>query len=190
MLSKTATSIIFWVFGLAQAGIEPQYRRPLANALLFSLLRIFHTNINWWTFTGVWVTASLLKSPGLFSVFWLILTVLSFGWSPLVFLFLILQFPWWLYLTHWLQLVPPSPSRSIVCLFFFQFPNNVQVLIFVFALLQFFSVVCRHGKVHNSASSLFFVDSHKVWSSGWDYVIRLYLKVPGNFVRLVIQDRF
>ena len=27
-------------------------------------------------FTGVWVTASLLKSPGLFSVFWLFSTVL------------------------------------------------------------------------------------------------------------------
>ena len=24
---------------------------------------------NWWSFTGVWVTASLLRSPGLFSVF-------------------------------------------------------------------------------------------------------------------------
>ena len=32
--------------------------------------RIFHINVSWWSFTGVWVTASLLKSPGLFSVFW------------------------------------------------------------------------------------------------------------------------
>ena len=32
--------------------------------------RVFHISINWWFFTGVWVTASLLKSPGLFSVFW------------------------------------------------------------------------------------------------------------------------
>ena len=33
--------------------------------------------------TGVWVTASLFKCPGLFSVFWLILMLLS-GWSELV----------------------------------------------------------------------------------------------------------
>ena len=30
----------------------------------------FHITVSWWCFTGVWVTASLLKSPGLFSVFW------------------------------------------------------------------------------------------------------------------------
>ena len=33
-------------------------------------LRIFHINFSWLFFPGVWVTASLLKSPGLFSVFW------------------------------------------------------------------------------------------------------------------------
>ena len=32
--------------------------------------RVFHISTSWWFFTGVWVTASLLKSPGLFSVFW------------------------------------------------------------------------------------------------------------------------
>ena len=32
-------------------------------------LRVFHFSVSWWSFTGVWVTASLLKSPGLFSVF-------------------------------------------------------------------------------------------------------------------------
>ena len=32
--------------------------------------RVFHISISWWFFTGVWVTASLLKSPGLISVFW------------------------------------------------------------------------------------------------------------------------
>ena len=32
-------------------------------------LRVFPTSINWWFFIGVWVTTSLVKSPGLFSVF-------------------------------------------------------------------------------------------------------------------------
>ena len=32
--------------------------------------RVFHISFSWWIFTGVWVIASLLKSPGLFSVYW------------------------------------------------------------------------------------------------------------------------
>ena len=36
------------------------------------LLRIFHITISWWFFTGVWVTASFLMSPELFSVFWVV----------------------------------------------------------------------------------------------------------------------
>ena len=36
----------------------------------YLLIRIFYISDIWWFFTGVWVTASLLKSPGLFSVFW------------------------------------------------------------------------------------------------------------------------
>ena len=54
------------------------------------------------------MTANLLKFPGLLSVFWPILTELSFGWSPLAFLFPILPVP----------LVSPPLSSSIV---FFSF---------------------------------------------------------------------
>ena len=32
--------------------------------------RVFHIIVSWWSFTKVWVTASLPKSSGLFSVFW------------------------------------------------------------------------------------------------------------------------
>ena len=39
----------------------------------FILLGVFHTSISWWFLTGVGVTASLLKSPGLFLIFWPIL---------------------------------------------------------------------------------------------------------------------
>ena len=35
----------------------------------FFLIRVFYISISWWSFTGVWVTASLLKCPGHFSVF-------------------------------------------------------------------------------------------------------------------------
>ena len=36
----------------------------------YLLIRVFHISVSWGSSTGVWVTASLLKSPGLFSIFW------------------------------------------------------------------------------------------------------------------------
>ena len=51
----------------------------LFHHIIYKLLhyswRIFLTSVSWWAFSGVWVTASRLKSPGLFSVFWLIFTM-------------------------------------------------------------------------------------------------------------------
>ena len=53
------------------------------RSFLLLFIACFHTNVCWWSFTRVWVSASLLKSPGLFSVFWLILKMLLSGWFPL-----------------------------------------------------------------------------------------------------------
>ena len=50
----------------------------------YSLIRTFYISVSRWFFTGVWVTASLLKFPGLFLVFWPFSIMLSFGCSPLV----------------------------------------------------------------------------------------------------------
>ena len=36
----------------------------------YSPLRFFQLSVSWWLFTGFRWTASLLKSPGLFSIFW------------------------------------------------------------------------------------------------------------------------
>ena len=47
-------------------------------------LKVFHISVSWRFFTGASVTASLLKPPRLFSVFWPFSIMLSFGWSPLV----------------------------------------------------------------------------------------------------------
>ena len=38
---------------------------------------------------------------------------------------------------------------------FFQFPNKVKLLIFLFVFFQFYSVVSQDSKVHNPTSSLF-----------------------------------
>ena len=42
----------------------------------FTPLRVFHFSVSWLSFTEVWVIASFLMSPGLFSVFWPILIML------------------------------------------------------------------------------------------------------------------
>ena len=49
------------------------------NIIIILPIRVFHISISWWFFTGVWVTASLLKSPGLVSGSWPSLAMLSFG---------------------------------------------------------------------------------------------------------------
>ena len=59
------------------------YHRHL-HYYYYSLIRAFHISVSRWFFTGVWVTTSFLKSPGLFLVFWSFSIMLSFGWSPLV----------------------------------------------------------------------------------------------------------
>ena len=83
----------------------------------FTVLRVFHASVSGLFFTRVWVTASLLKSPGLFSVFWPILVMLKSRWSLLVHWFLSRLVPlsifWELFLVHQLQLVSPLPPCSI-----------------------------------------------------------------------------
>ena len=64
---------------------------------------------------------------------------------------------------------------------FFQFSSKVEVLISLFTFFQFYSLVSWDSNVDNFADFLFFffvVDYYKVWSSGWDKVIRLYIRVP------------
>ena len=46
---------------------------------------------------------------------------------------------------------------------FFQFPNKVEVFILLFTIFQFYFVVSRNSKVHNFASSLFFLVGLVVW---------------------------
>ena len=44
--------------------------RIIIIIIIIYFLRVFHFSFSWWIFTGVWMTASLLRSSGLFSVFW------------------------------------------------------------------------------------------------------------------------
>ena len=71
---------------------------------------------------------------------------------------------------------------------FFQLSSKVLVLISLFAFFQLYSVVSRDSQVHYPASSFIIfvvvvvVDYLTVWSSGQDYVIPLYLKIPKKVV--------
>ena len=58
-------------------------KRSWSYYYYYSLIRVFHISVSWWYFTEDWVTASLLKSPGVFSVFWPFSIMLLFGWSSL-----------------------------------------------------------------------------------------------------------
>ena len=66
----------FWVVYIVCVHMIKFKLNLVLMVLLLRIWEFFHTNR--WFLTGVWVTASLLKSPGLFSVFWLISTMLLF----------------------------------------------------------------------------------------------------------------
>ena len=55
--------LIIW---LIVSSLSPHYYYYYYYYYYYLLIRVFH--ISWWFFTGVWVTASVLKSPGLFTV--------------------------------------------------------------------------------------------------------------------------
>ena len=120
--------------------------------LLLLLIRVFHS-VSWWSFTGEWLTASLLKSPGLFSVFWPFSIMLLLGWSQLG-----RQLP---NLPGPLVTVPKAPiTIGIIVTFIFHcFFNSLarsRVLISLFTFFQFYSVVSWNSKVDNFADLFFF----------------------------------
>ena len=164
-------------------------------SLLFIYFFDFHSLVHytvssiiftpWKFFTEVWVT-SLFKSPGLFSVFWLISKMQLVRWSP------------------------PPPSRYFQVLqslyqsfgdctkssnynwynrhfhmpqFFFNSLARSKYLSFFSHSFNF--TLWSVGTAKSTIPRALFFDYYNVWSSGWDLVIRLYLKIPEEFVRLI-----
>ena len=114
----------------------------------FTHLRVFHTSVSWWFSIGVWVRTSLLKSLGLYLVFWPISTVL------MVLLFPSPLFPvlilWWVYecaISNWYHFYCHVP---------FFFSSKVEVHISLFAFLEFYPAINWCGKIHYLAGSLFY----------------------------------
>ena len=86
--------------------------------------------------SGVWMTASLLKFPGLFSVFW---PILLSGWSQFFLCFpvspVLSLSPWELFKVHQLLLVSLSPSYSTAFLVLWQGPSICQCFHFLLFFL-------------------------------------------------------
>ena len=123
----------------------------------FHSLRVFHISVSWGSFTGVWETTNLLKSPELYSVFCPFSAMLYFDDLHSSSYFQVLH-PF----TNPLVTVPRAPvTIGIISFifhsFFFQFSCKVEELILLFAFFQLYSVVNRDSKVHNSASSFLFL---------------------------------
>ena len=80
-------SIIALIWLVLMALFYVAIRKDSVSIIRFPFIiiitRAFHINVSRWFLSGVWVTASLLKSPGLL-VFWPFSIMLSFGWSLLV----------------------------------------------------------------------------------------------------------
>ena len=130
-------------------------------------MRVFHISNSWWSFTGIWDRASLLKSPRLFSVFWLISITQLFSWSPLVPLFpsppILVQILWWLYQEPQLQLVSPL----LLCSTLFSNPLKGPC---TYSSFKFLSILlCPLGQQSPQFCKFSFfliVNYYKVWSSG------------------------
>ena len=81
---STILQIHFLLLIIMRSGLLAGIRWSvlLLLLLLFTYLLtpwVFHINVTRWFSTGVWMTASFLKSSGLLSVVWAFSTVLSFG---------------------------------------------------------------------------------------------------------------
>ena len=135
----------------------------------YQYFRIFHISVSWWFFTGVWVTASLLKPPGLVSLFWPSSAMLSFGQSLPVRQFQSPPGPF----SYPLVTVPNVPITigTIVTFMFHSFFNSLarSRYLFLFSLsLRFILFSAGTAKSTIFADSRIFVDYYKIWSSGRD----------------------
>ena len=87
--------------------------------------------------------------------------------------------------------VPRAPITIsiIVTLMFhsFFFFSGKDLYLSIFLLFYFHSVVLCNGKIYLTISCLLFVKCHLVYSSRRDWVVRLYLKIPENFMYLILS---
>ena len=98
----------------------------------FPFLRVFHTNINWCSFTRVWVTADFLSSPRLYC-------------TPSLFF-------------RPLGTVPRAPLQLVSLPQLIQLSGKIQIFVYLFAFFYFHFVVRRNSKIHQMTDSFFLVN--------------------------------
>ena len=130
------------------------------TGFMFSFSSYSHQRFCRWFFNGVWMTAIVLKSHGLFSEFWSISMMLSSGRYLLVLWFLSAKVPlpkrWGLLRAQPLQ----STVNFMLHRFFSSLARSRYLSFFPFLLI----LLCYLPgcKVHYSLGSFFFVDYHYV----------------------------
>ena len=140
--------------------------------LLLLFIRVFHISVSWWFFTGVWVTASLLKS---IRTRLRILAVLSNAVVWIVSTRPPTSKSFWPF-NNPLVIVPNAPITigTIVTFMFHSFFNSLARSRYLsFFSLSFRFILWSAGTAKSTILQIlffffFFVDYYKVWSSGWD----------------------
>ena len=110
------------------------------------------------------------------AVVWMVSTLISMSSSPC---------------TNPSVTVPRAPI-TLSCSIFFKIPQQDRG---TYPSFHFLTIILCGQSGQQSAQFYEFsffvaVDYYKVWSSGRDYVIRLYLTIPEEFVCLIFQNRF
>ena len=154
----------------------------------------FHTHVSWWSFTGVWVSASLFRT------FLSILANLNNAivWMvsihPLIFSPSILFFFFFPRLSSprckplgTIPSVPFTSGITVILMFhiffvFFKVSGKVQAFVSLFVFFYFHTMVYLDGKVPCMADSLFyyyyyFYIFHQVFTQdlGWGRVVIIYI---------------
>ena len=165
ILGKYLVYLLRWIYGEhSKENVISLFMAPISLLLLllllFHSLWVFHSSVSWWSLTGILVTASFLKYPGLSSVFWPILIILSLDGLDSSFDFQFFQSflsLWRRFQLYQLYSVSPSFSCSTVLLVFWQGPSTCLFICFFY----FHSMVRWNDWVHYTASPLlFFVKYH------------------------------
>ena len=163
----------------------------LTIIIIFTPWKFFHISVSWCSFTGVWVTTSLLRSLGFFSVLWPMSTLLLFGLSPRVLLFLsplvLLPILW-----STIPRVPLTISTTVTFMDhrFFNSLGRTRYLSFFSQSFNFIQWSSGTAKSTRLQFLFFFIDYYKAQSSSQDLVIWLYVKIPVELVWLILLDRF
>ena len=133
--------------------------------IIIIIIRVFHVSVNWWSFTGDWVTASHLMSQGLFlsilavfnnTVVWMVSTRPPTSKSSRPF-------------NNPLVTVPKAPITIgiIVTFIFHSCFNSLARSRYLSLFSQSFSfILWSAGTAKSTILHFFVVDYYKVWFSG------------------------